>query len=319
MTGLVVGVDAGGTSTRALAVDLLGNRLASACGPGANLNSSLDAEASLRAVLSDVLVEDARIEALVFAAAGAGPSGAPRALAIARAATSGYDVRRLIVHSDVEAAFAAGSADPDGTVLVAGTGAVAALVRGFRVVVRQDGHGYLLGDRGSAFWIGAAGVRAALADLDGSGPPTGLRAALLSVVRSDVRVAGRADADRLGDAEALEAATYASAPAWLGTLAPHVESVATAGDRIARAIIDDAVAALVGSAARAYDGGPLVVTGAVATGTGLLGTSVREALSATLGAVPLIVHDASVGAAALALRALPEVDTAVADRLVRAR
>jgi N-acetylglucosamine kinase-like BadF-type ATPase len=319
MNGLVVGVDAGGSSTRALAVDLDGNPLGLAAGPGANLNSSANAEQALRNVLSEVLVEDARVEALVFAAAGAGPSGAPRASAIARAATAGYDVRLLVVHSDVEAAFAAGSVDPDGTVLVAGTGAVAARVQGFRLVRRQDGHGYLLGDRGSAFWIGAAGVRAVLAELDGAGPATALRPALLSVVRADASMTGRDDADALTDAEVLEAAAYAHPPAWLGTLAPHVESVASEGDPTARAIIDDAVAALVGCAARAYDGGTLVVTGAVAIGSGLLGTRIRDALASILGIAPVVVHDATVGAAALALRALPEVDPAVADRLVRAR
>jgi N-acetylglucosamine kinase-like BadF-type ATPase len=317
MTGLAVGIDAGGSSTRALAVDLDGNRVGSARGPGANLNSSANAEHALRTVLSGVLVEDARVEALVFAAAGAGPSGAPRAIAIARAATSGYDVRRLVVHSDVEAAFAAGSVDPDGTVLVAGTGAVAARMRGFRQERRQDGHGYLLGDRGSAFWIGAAAARAVLADLDGAGPPTRLRSILLALVRVQDSVAGRDDARTLTDAETIEAAVYAQPPAWLGTLAPSVESAAAEGDPVAAAIIDDAVAELVGCAGRAHDGGTLVVTGAVATGTGLLGVRIRAALESALGTVPVIVHDASVGAAALALRALPEVDAAVADQLVR--
>ena len=61
------------------------------------------------------------------------------------------------------------------------------------------------------------------------------------------------------------------------------------------------------------------MTGAVATGTGLLGTRVREALHSALGTMPVVVHDPSVGAAALALRALPEVDASVADQLVRPR
>ena len=318
MTGLVVGVDAGGSSTRALAVDLHGRRVGRARGPGANLNSSANAEQALRSVLSEVLVEDARVEALVFAAAGAGPSGAPRAAAIARAATAGYDVRLLVVHSDVEAAFAAGSVDPDGTVLVAGTGAVAARVRGFRLDHRQDGHGYLLGDRGSAFWIGTAGARAVLAEIDGAGPPTRLRPILLAVVRADESVAAREDAASLTDAESIEAAVYAHPPAWLGTLAPHVESAATDGDPVAEGIVEAAAAELVACAARAHRGGALVVTGAVATGAGLLGTRVRDALESALGIAPVVVLDASIGAAALALRALPEIEPSVADQLVRA-
>ncbi len=75
---------------------------------------------------------------------------------------------------------------------------------------------------------------------------------------------------------------------------------------------------MVACAQRAFDDGPLVVTGAVATGAGLLGSGLRAALADALGTVPVIVREASVGAAALALRALPEVDADVADGLVRA-
>ena len=34
--------------------------------------------------------------------------------------------------------------------------------------------GYLLGDEGSGFWIAVQGIRAALADRDGSGPTTAI-------------------------------------------------------------------------------------------------------------------------------------------------
>src|SRR5215217_1934342 len=41
---------------------------------------------------------------------------------------------------------------------------------------RAGGHGYLLGDEGSGYWIGREAVRAALRAADGTGPPTVLAA-----------------------------------------------------------------------------------------------------------------------------------------------
>lgn len=67
---------------------------------------------------------------------------------------------------DVELAYAAGTSRPDGTALISGTGAVAALFHDFTMVRCADGHGWLLGDRGSGFWLGRAAVRTALSAVD---------------------------------------------------------------------------------------------------------------------------------------------------------
>jgi N-acetylglucosamine kinase-like BadF-type ATPase len=64
--------------------------------------------------------------------------------------------------SDAEVAFASATAEPDGTVLVAGTGSVAARIVNRRKTTVAGGHGWLLGDEGSAFWIGREAVRATL-------------------------------------------------------------------------------------------------------------------------------------------------------------
>ncbi len=309
----VVGIDAGGTSTRALAVDAAGTIVGSGRSSGANLNSSADATRAIRVALAEALPTGCQADVVVLAAAGAGPAGRPRAEAIARAAiaAAGVSTARLIVHSDIEAAFASGSVDPDGTVLVAGTGAVAARIEGYRVARRWDGHGYRLGDNGSAFWVGAAAARAVLAELNGAGAATTLRGTVLDHVRGEV-----ADRD-LGDQDAIEAAVYANAPAWLGTLAPLVEAAATAGDAVALGIVGGAVDALVATAALAGPAATLVVTGAVATGAGPLGSRVRAALETRLGVRTVVVRDGSIGAAALALRAVPSGAAGIADRLVR--
>lgn len=50
--------------------------------------------------------------------------------------------------------------------VIAGTGSVAARIEDHRLVASAGGHGWLLGDEGSAFWLGREAVRATLHALD---------------------------------------------------------------------------------------------------------------------------------------------------------
>ncbi len=65
---------------------------------------------------------------------------------------------------DAVTAFAAGTPEPSGAVLIAGTGAVAALIDGHEIMRAADGLGWLLGDVGSGRWMGLQAVRAAVRD-----------------------------------------------------------------------------------------------------------------------------------------------------------
>ncbi|MCP9967283.1 ATPase [Actinomadura madurae] len=69
-------------------------------------------------------------------------------------------------------AFAAGTSEPKGIVVFSGTGAGAAVINDGAIVQRADGYGWLVGDEGSAVWLGKEAVRAALAAYDGRGSPT---------------------------------------------------------------------------------------------------------------------------------------------------
>ncbi|HEY2273486.1 MAG TPA: BadF/BadG/BcrA/BcrD ATPase family protein [Jatrophihabitantaceae bacterium] len=324
MTRLALGIDAGGTRTRCLVVDETGAQVGTGSAAGANPNSSADTVAAfttaLRAATAGVPREVALpIASAVVAVAGAGAAGRPAAERAVRAAAdaTGILFDALHVCSDCEAAFAGGSTDPDGTVLVAGTGSVAAAITGYTVVRRRDGHGYLLGDQGSALAIAIAAVRAVLADLEGAGPATALRDPVLAAVRDDAAVRGRTDAAELDDVQAVLAAVYGNPPAHVATLAPLVDVAAAAGDRVALRIVDDAVSALVETVRVVRsDADALVITGGVASGDGLLGIRLRAALEATFGVLPRVVHDGVRGAAALALRRLPGIADGVADQLV---
>jgi N-acetylglucosamine kinase-like BadF-type ATPase len=309
---LAIGIDAGATNSRCLVVDEAGARLARGSADGANQNSSADPGQALSTALRTALTRlesepRGRVGQVTVGIAGAGPAGLARASAVARQAcvAAGIADAALSVSSDIEIAYAAGCSAPDGTVLIAGTGAVAAAIEEFSVVRRRDGLGYLLGDAGSAVWIGLAAVRAVAAADEGRGPATALSATVLELVHAETP-------DLPGEpTQALVTAVYGSPPAALGRFAPLVERAAADGDEVAAGIVRSAMSALAATVAGVRGRGradlPLVVAGAVATGDGLLGTSLRARLRDEFGVAPLRAQDGVVGAAFLALRQLPGV------------
>lgn len=171
----VVGIDAGGTSTRC-AVMTLGGALAGAgSGPGANPNSGGDTAGALTTALSAAVGDLDRSLILngVFGIAGAGAAGRPAAIAAARRAWCAVGLRGSpAVVTDIAVAFAAGSPASEGIVVFSGTGAGAAAISDGAIKRRADGYGWLVGDEGSAVWLGREAVRAVLAAYDGRGSPT---------------------------------------------------------------------------------------------------------------------------------------------------
>jgi glucosamine kinase len=269
---LVIGVDAGGTTTRCVLADLAGRHVGEGRGGGLNQHSSGgEAPDRLSEAVSQALgrTPPSRVSGGVVAVAGAGEAGL---------ATVQRDVERTWrtlglggaprVVADVLAAFAAGTDDDSGHVLVAGTGAIAAAVGGEAVVARADGYGWLLGDVGSAVWLGREAVTAVLAALDGRGPQTDLTGEVLAALQA-------------ATAQDVVRAVYAAAPAHLGTVAPVVTSHAAGGDHVAADIVGRAASGLLAS----FDAvcrdrtAPTVLAGALLTTPGPVGEQVRAGLS----------------------------------------
>ncbi|MFJ2815996.1 BadF/BadG/BcrA/BcrD ATPase family protein [Streptomyces sp. NPDC087294] len=184
---LVVGLDAGGTRTRAvLAAASDGRTLGEGTGGPGNALTVPVAELTdhLAEALAGAVPESARARVTAVTGGFAGATGASADDPGRRHALTALTIalRRLGIHaaslgvcSDIEAAFAAAPGTPaDGLALVAGTGAVAMRITGRRRTVTVDGGGWLLGDDGSGFWLGRAAVRAALRMADGRGPATTL-------------------------------------------------------------------------------------------------------------------------------------------------
>jgi len=294
VTELVVGVDAGGTTTRCVVADLAGRHVGAGTGPGLNQHSSGgDAVERLQAAIGTALGQQppSAVRQGVLAIAGAGEAG----LATAQQAVDRVWLRLGLggsgtVVPDVVATFAAGSAQEHGVALVAGTGAIAAAVDGLRITARADGYGWLLGDIGSAVWLGREAAVAVLAALDGRGPATGLTAPLLAALDA----AAPQDVVRV---------VYASAPADLGRLAPLVTEHATAGDGVARDIVGRGVDGLLASAdaVRRRAEGPTVLGGALLSAEGPVREGVLRGLDARDVTDVSTAPDATTGAVRLAI------------------
>lgn len=163
----VVGVDVGGTSTRAVVMGLDGEILGRGAAGGANPNSHPPAVAAARVAEAIATAFGARnpgtARHCVLGLAGVSKLSDPAVRAEFDSALAGIGLRCPVTNvSDAEVAFASATAEPDGTVLVAGTGSVAARIAGRRRTTVAGGHGWLLGDEGSAYWIGREAVRATL-------------------------------------------------------------------------------------------------------------------------------------------------------------
>lgn len=315
---VVVGLDVGGTSTRAAAFTLTGQRLGTGRGGGGNPTShgAERAAAELLTALTGALtgVDPTRVRAGTI-----GLAGAARLLAdpVGRAAFDRAWAEAGLrcpyaVHGDALVAYASGTAAPDGTVLIAGTGAIAAQVRDLRLDRVADGHGWLLGDAGSGFWLGREAVRRLLATLDSAAAPGRLGRRLLTELLGSAEVAARPR----DTVDALVQTVTRRPPVELARLAPLVVTAAVEGEPEAVALLDAAAAHLLDSAARIRPAAavtPIVLGGGLLTGDTPLAAVVRaEAHRRWPDAAVRTAGDGAAAAAWLAARELSEVDDPLA-------
>lgn len=289
-----IGVDAGGTATRALAVAANGG----VCGrgrAGAGNPNSYPAEQAAAAIvqaINDALtgLDPAAAKACVVGMAGRSRLTDPAVATVFDRAWAGLGLTPSVV-SDAEAAFASVTPESDGTVLIAGTGSIAGRIRNRRMVATAGGYGWLLGDEGSGFWIGRQAVRATL-DALGSGKLGVLTEAVLERMNIDPAAAR--------PTQELITAVNSEPPIRLARLAPLVSLAHDDGDPAAVAIVDQAARQLVDTALTTRDPGettPLVLAGSVLGETSPVGAHVRAELP---GLNVLASDDGVLGAAWLA-------------------
>lgn len=181
---LLLGLDGGATKTLAAVLNLADYTVA--YGKAGSSNPFADgfdaAVGSLRTAVSAALeaagVAAGDIAAGVLAVASA-DADADRAR-LGDGLLAEHSVPRLVVVNDVAAAWCAGTLGSPGVAVIAGTGSNSFGVNEHGQTWRCGGWGHLLGDEGSAYWMGLEAMRAAVRYRDGRGPWTELVPRLLA-------------------------------------------------------------------------------------------------------------------------------------------
>lgn len=173
-----------------------------------------------------------RIDELAVGTSGLTPAAAnPEALL---SATAAIGVERVALAHDSITGYLAANGTAPGVMLAVGTGVVV-LALSESSVAKVDGWGFLLGDAGSGYWIGRAGLDAALRAFDGRSAHTSLEATAI---------------ERFGPLDELYMVIQAD-PMRVSRIASFCRAVveaAAAGDVIALGIVSAAAAELAHSA-----------------------------------------------------------------------
>jgi N-acetylglucosamine kinase-like BadF-type ATPase len=234
---LYVGIDAGGTGTRAAVAAADGTLLAVSEGGPSGTVGGAEGQRLLRSRLAWVLEpleSETRSRPCVVHLGMRGLSIADRRAAAIAELKQRLPQARVEVSSDAAIALSGGLAGRAGVAVLAGTGSIAFATRADGSEVRSGGLGYLVGDEGGGYWLGREAIAASLRSLDGRGPRTLL-------------------GDRLR--RTLGLASVSDLVGWLyqgsdqvprvARLAPQVARAAAEGDAVAREVVERAAGFLV--------------------------------------------------------------------------
>jgi Predicted N-acetylglucosamine kinase len=237
LTDLFIGVDGGGSRTRALVGDEQGNELGSAEGPRSAVTPG-NAEASAKVIA--VVVREALAQAvmpgvaeprvLYCGVAGIGRDVEQRSLL--SALEDENLAERVVVDADGAIALYDAFGDSAGILLVSGTGSIAYGRGPSGNMGRCGGWGPNIGDEGSGAWIGRRALAIVAAASDGRERETALVGAILTATQTTT------PADLIPWAAAATVRDIAA-------LAPVVMASAAAGDSRANSLITLAAEELV--------------------------------------------------------------------------
>jgi glucosamine kinase len=222
MPGLFVGVDLGGGGTRAALVDAEGEVLVVGSGPPAGYATGATGRRHVARALAAALAGIAPRIAGESCGVWAGTTGLSipgRRDWLALELTTRLPGGHVEVSNDAHIAlFGALGTDP-GVAVLAGTGSIAMARTSDGRLARAGGWGYLLGDEGSAYWLGREAIRRSLDALEGRSPTT-----LLT----------RLVTETAGSSALITWVNAAGSPvARLASLAPLVARAADADDHVA--------------------------------------------------------------------------------------
>lgn len=219
-----IGLDAGGSGSRACMARSDGYRGTIIHGGPANLHSNAAAAHKQIATLLSQIVQAEGLEHvspdmlyLVLGVAGATETGQADMLA------SLLPYPNIRVMGDIDIAVAGALQDSDGIVMAVGTGSVVARQQAGRIT-RIGGHGFVLGDEASGAWLGRRALAAALQVRDGLLPDAPLARTVWA---------------RFKTVPAMLTFTTSARPADYAALAPQVMALDKAGCPLAREIVTE--------------------------------------------------------------------------------
>jgi N-acetylglucosamine kinase-like BadF-type ATPase len=173
------GIDGGGTYSRLALVDRDGKILASSEAGSTNIYSVTKDEVftNLSTLLGSALksagLNTQDVAAGCFGSAGLGRAGEQELFLAFFDSLFGSDVPVKLC-TDGEILLCGGLESLEGYCLIAGTGSIALGRSKAGALVRSGGHGYMLGDEGSASWIGRSAIARILRSLEGRDMSTGM-------------------------------------------------------------------------------------------------------------------------------------------------
>jgi len=178
---LVMGIDGGQSTTRALIADMEGNLLGLGVGGASNHIHEPGGPERLRqslrtalngALQSASLPADTRFAVALCGMTGGGPL-------VEEICRQELPADKVVVTHDTRTALYCVTQGRPGAVVIAGTGSVAFGMNEDGEIASVGGWGYLMGDEGSAYWIALQAINACTRAEDGRIPPTWLKRVIL--------------------------------------------------------------------------------------------------------------------------------------------
>jgi glucosamine kinase len=226
---LFLGVDGGGTGSRARLVDAAGTVLGEGKAGAANIRLGLDASWGQILQATDQTLAQAGLDrtALPRIHAGLGLAGITGRADSMRVVESAPPFAGIAAETDAHTACLGAFGGRDGAILILGTGSAGyAIVDGTSHPI--GGWGFEISDDGSGAQLGREAVRAAVRAYDGLGPTSDFTVAIMA---------------RLGGHPAdVVAWVNGAKPGDYGSMAPLAIEFARRGDPVAAALVRHAVA-----------------------------------------------------------------------------